>query len=42
MFNVAVCDDSKYDIDKIKKALNMFSIQKHIEFNISEFQILKC
>ena len=37
MFNVAVCDDSKYDIDKIKKALNMFSIQKHIEFNISEF-----
>lgn len=37
MFNVAVCDDSKYDIDKIEKALNMFSIQKHIEFNISEF-----
>ena len=37
MFNVAVCDDSKYDIDKIKKALSMFSKRKHIEFNISEF-----
>lgn len=37
MFNVSVCDDSKYDIDKIKNALSMFSKRKHVEFNISEF-----
>lgn len=24
MFNVSICDDSKYDIDKIKNALGMF------------------
>ncbi len=37
MFNVFVCDDSKYDIDKIKNALSMFSKRKHVELNISEF-----
>lgn len=37
MFNVSICDDSKYDIDKIKNALGMFSKRKHVELSISEF-----
>lgn len=36
MFNVSICDDSKYDIDKIKNALGMFSKRKHVELSISE------
>ena len=37
MFNVSICDDSKYDIDKIKNALGMFSKRKHVDLSISEF-----
>lgn len=37
MFNVSICDDSKYDIDKIKNVLGMFSKRKHVELSISEF-----
>ena len=37
MFNVSICDDSKYDIDKIKNALGMFPKRKHVELSISEF-----
>lgn len=37
MFNVSIYDDSKYDIDKIKNALGMFSKRKHVELSISEF-----
>lgn len=37
MFNVSICDDSKYEIDKIKNALGMFSKRKHVELSISEF-----
>lgn len=37
MFNVSICDDSKYDIDKIENALGMFSKRKHVELSISEF-----
>lgn len=37
MFNVSICDDRKYDIDKIKNALGMFSKRKHVELSISEF-----
>ena len=37
MFNISICDDSKYDIDKIKNALGMFSKRKHVELSISEF-----
>ena len=37
MFNVSICDDSKYDIDKIKNALGMYSKRKHVELSISEF-----
>ena len=37
MFNVSICDDSKYDIDKTKNALGMFSKRKHVELSISEF-----
>lgn len=37
MFNVSICDDSKYDIDKIKNALGMFSKRKYVELSISEF-----
>lgn len=37
MFNVSVCDDSKFDIEKIKDCLFSFSKKKHVDFNISEF-----
>lgn len=37
MINISICDDNKYDIDKIKILLNKFSNKKHIEFNINEF-----
>ena len=37
MFNISICDDSKYDIDKIENALGMFSKRKHVELSISEF-----
>lgn len=37
MFNISVCDDSKFDIEKIKECLSAFSKKKHIDFNISEF-----
>lgn len=37
MLNISICDDNKYDIDKIKKLINKFSVKKHIEFNINEF-----
>ena len=37
MRKIAICDDSKYDIDKIKNALGMFSKRKHVELSISEF-----
>ena len=37
MFNVSVCDDSQFDIEKIKNCLSEFSKKEHIDFNISEF-----
>jgi len=37
MFNVCICDDSKFDIEKIKNCLSAFSKKKHTDFNISEF-----
>ncbi len=37
MFNISICDDNKYDIEKIKTVLNLFSQKKHLEFNISDF-----
>ena len=33
MFNISVCDDSKFDIEKIKECLSAFSKKKHIDFN---------
>ena len=37
MLNVSVCDDSKFDIEKITDCLSAFSKKKHIDFNISKF-----
>ena len=37
MFNVSVCDDSQFDIEKIKNCLSEFSKKEHIDLNISEF-----
>lgn len=37
MFNVVICDDSKYDIEQVRNALDVYSKKKHINFNINEF-----
>ncbi len=37
MFKISICDDSQYDVEKIKTAVNKFSQKHHIEFNINEF-----
>lgn len=37
MIKISVCDDSKYDIEKVQNALNEYTKSKHIEFDISCF-----
>ncbi len=37
MFNIFLCDDNKYDIEKITSLIHLFSKKHTIEFNISHF-----
>ena len=37
VINIAICDDSQYDIDLIKDELNKYAVKKHLQINISAF-----
>lgn len=37
MINIAVCDDSQYDINLIKEELEKYAQKKHLKFNVSYF-----
>lgn len=37
MINIAVCDDSQYDLDLIKDELSKYAKKKHLEINVSYF-----
>lgn len=37
MINVAVCDDSEYDLELIKKELDRYSLKKHVKLNVSAY-----
>ncbi len=37
MLNIFLCDDNKYDIEKIKSLIHFFSKKNDIEFNITDF-----
>lgn len=37
MFNIAICDDNQFDMERIRNLINRFSQQKHYDFNICEF-----
>lgn len=37
MINIAVCDDSEYDLELIKKELKKYSLKKHVNLAISTF-----
>lgn len=37
MINIAICDDSEYDIDLLKKELDLYSLKKHVKLSINAF-----
>ncbi len=38
MLNISICDDSRYDIELLKKKIQEYSTKKHIQINITEFE----
>ncbi|MGN1116976.1 MAG: hypothetical protein ACI4RU_00030 [Acutalibacteraceae bacterium] len=37
MISVAICDDDKHDVEKIKAELISYSKKKHVNFSVSAF-----
>ena len=37
MINIAVCDDSEYDLELIKKELEKYSLKKHVNLTVNTF-----